>query len=176
MSCNKLEFSKERPSRCWFFNNLMRELQTAQLTKMLPKELRMLICDMSIGFPVYCVGAREAELNENGRQNRRDVNCLVQKFVSEPPLHNNWTCWPCLDFLKKCNPEEWRERLDSKSIYNFGKNSKRFQKTSWPNRKTISNVQRQLSDDHENPVVIKLRFAEIRMGQDKNYKSPFNLP
>jgi len=170
MSCKHLKFFKERQPRCWFFNNLMLGLETAELTRILPKELRMLICDMVIGFPVYCLGAGKAEL---GIPNWRDVKCLLLKFSSEPPPHDNWTCWPCLDFLNKFNREEWKERTGLNCVHHRYKNPLRFQKTPWMKKETVPNVQQQLSEDYKNPVAIKPGFVEILIKRD-NYFSPFN--
>jgi len=173
MSCKHLKFFKERKPRCWFFNDLMTVLETEQLCKILPNELRMLICEMSIGFPVYCLGARKAEINENGIQNRRDMKCLVHKWSSEPPLHDNWTCYPCLDFLRKSNPKVWRERKGSKCRDNFGIIPPRFQKTSWMKKKTISKEQRHLSEEYKNQLVIKLSFGEILIRRNIEYQDFF---
>jgi len=173
MSSKHSKFFKERQSRSWSFNDLMLGVETAQLSRALPSELKMLICNMSIGFPVYCLGAREAELNKNGIQNRRDMKCLVQKFSSEPPQNDNWTCWPCIDFLKKFNPEVWRERTGLRCIYNYVKNPQRFLKAPWMKNRTVCKIQRQLSEDDKNPVVLKLRFGEILISRDMNYHSPF---
>jgi len=148
-------------------------VKTAQLSRMLPSEIKMLICNMSIGFPVYCLGARDAELNKNGVHNRRDMKCLVQKFISEPPQSDDWTCWPCLDFLKKFNPGVFRERTGLKCVYNCERKSQSLRSAARMKKKPFGKVQRYLSEDVKNPVVIKLRFGEILISRDINHYSPF---
>lgn len=92
MSYKQLKCSRERQLRSSFFNDLMLGLEIGQLSRILPIEVKRVICNMSIDFQVFCLGAREAELNKNGIQNMRDIKCLVWKFSSELPEYDNWTC------------------------------------------------------------------------------------
>jgi len=155
----------------------MKGVETAQLSKGLPIALKMLICNMSIGFAVLCLGAREAEFDKNGIPNRRDLECLVQKFSLEPPHHEEWTCWPCLDFLKKFNPEVFKQRTGLDFVYNFRKKPSRFRKgPCWMKRKNSEAGKKysHLSKDNKNAIVIKLRFGEIQISEDvNNHHSPF---
>jgi len=152
-------------------------VETAQLSKGLPINLKMLICNMSIGFAVHCLGAREAEFDINGIPNRRDLECLIQKFSSEPSQNEEWTCWPCLDFLKKFNPEVWKQRTGQDFVYNFTKKPLRFKKPpSWMKKKNVEDGKNnsRLSEDVKNAIVIKLRFGEIQICRDvMNNHSPF---
>jgi len=150
---------------------------TAPLSKGLPIALKMLICNMSTGFAVLCLGAREAEFDKNGIPNRRDLECLVQKFSLEPSHNEEWTCWPCLDFLKKFNPEVLKQRTGLDFVYNFRKKPMRFNKAPcWMKMKNSEAGKKNshLSKDINNAIVIKLRFGEIQIREDvMNHHSPF---
>jgi len=67
-------------------------VSAAQLSIELPMELKMLICKMSTGYRVYCLGSREPEIDKNCNLNQRDMKCLGLKFALTPPQENNWTC------------------------------------------------------------------------------------
>jgi len=152
-------------------------VETAQLSKGLPINPKMLICNMSIGLAVYCLGAREAEFGINGIPNRRDLVCLIQKFSSEPSQNEEWTCWPCLDFLKKFNPLVWKQRTGQEFVYNLAKKPLRLRKaSSWMKKKNVEDGKKnfKLSEDVKNAIVIKLRFGEIQISRDLvNNNSPF---
>jgi len=168
MSCEHSKFYKKYLSHSWSFKDIVKGVESAQLSSMLPKELKLLICNMSVGFPLYCKGVREAKLNS---KNRRDMKCLVQRFVSEPPENGDWTCWPCLDFLKKFNPHIFRERALSNSVcYYQMRRPQCVRNTAWIKKKTL---QRHLREESKNPVVIKLRFGEILVSREINNVSPF---
>jgi len=168
------KFYKKYQSHFWSFKDIVQGVETAQLSRMLPKELKLLICNMSVGFPLYCKGVGEAKLTSNRIQNRRDMNCLVQRFVSEPPENQDWTCWPCLDFLKKFNPQVFRERAVFNSVcYNHMRKPQCVRNTACIKKKTVCKLQRHLREDVKNPVVIKLRFGEILISREINNVSPF---
>jgi len=177
MSFKKLRFFRECQSRAWSFEDIMLGVETAQLSKGLPINLKMLICNMSIGFAVHCLGAREAEFDINGIPNRRDLECLVQKFSFNPSQNEEWTCWPCLDFLKKFNQEVWKQRTGQDFVYNFAKKPLRFRKApSWMKKKNVEDGNRnpRLSEDVKIAIVIKQRFGEIQISQYvMNNHSPF---
>jgi len=123
MSCKYC--SKECELRSEFIHDTMLGLDIGKMSRILPSDIKMVICKMSVGFPVFCLGAREAELNKNGIQNMRDIKCLVWKFTSEPSQNDNWTCWACLDFLRKFNPVVWKERARWKKKFNLEVRKKR---------------------------------------------------
>jgi len=100
--------------------DIMRGVSKAVLSKELPSYLKILICDMATGYKVYCQGAHEVRFIKNSNFNHRDINCLGLKFVLEPPRKNCWTCWPCLDFLKKFDTKLW---IDRKRMELFQKSS-----------------------------------------------------
>jgi len=189
MSYKQLKFSKERQLRSSFCNDKMLELETGQMSRILPTEIKLIICNMLIGFPGFCLGAREAELDQNGIQNMRDIKCLVWKFFSEPPQNDNYTCWACLDFLKKFNPEVWKERTRCKKKFNpvVGKERterwavqhsvdrpQRSLNATFMNKKTVFKIWRQLSENDKNRVVIKRSFGEIIINPSMDYHSPFH--
>jgi len=177
MSFKKLRFFRECQSRAWSFEDIMLGVETAQLSKGLPINLKMLICKMSIGFAVHCLGAHEAEFDINGIPYRRDLECLIQKFSSEPSQNEEWTCWPCLDFLKKFNPEVWKQRTGQDFVYFFAKKPLRFRKAPiWMKKKSVVDGKQnpRLSEDVKNAIVIKQRFGEIQISRDViNNHSPF---
>lgn len=153
-------------------------VETAQLSRNLPAALKILICNMSIGFVVYCNGAQEAEFDINGLQNRRDLKCLSQKFCFEPPQKQDWTCWPCLDFLKKFNPEVWKKRCGIEYSYNFERKVKSLRKPACVLMKKNTPIEKDdntLSDNVENAIVIKLRFGEIKISGSNNKSNPFRI-
>jgi len=156
----------------------MKGVETAQLSKGLPIALKILICNMSIGFTVICLGAREAEFDRRGMPNRRDLECLVQKFYCEPPQNEDWTCWPCLDFLKKFNPEVWKQRTGLDFVYHIPKKPMRFRKVPfWLKSKNSDAGERDshLSEDIKNAIVIKVRNGEIQISEDvTNHHTPFS--
>merc|ERR1719419_1787006 len=86
-----------------------------------------MICDMGKGYVVTCLGAREAEFRKNGRPNRRDpiAKCQDERFYWEPPPRGDWTCEPCLKFLKKYNVEAWRVRLGLSCVHQTYKKTER---------------------------------------------------
>jgi len=75
MSCKYC--SKECELRSEFIHDTMLGLDIGQMSRILPCDIKKVICKMSVGFPVFCLGAREAELNKNGIHNMRDIKCLV---------------------------------------------------------------------------------------------------
>jgi len=83
---------KESELRIRSSKDIMLGVSTALLSKALPTELKMLICDMATGFKLYCKGALEAKFNKKATLNRRDINCLGIKFLWEPPQKNGWIC------------------------------------------------------------------------------------
>jgi len=166
-SSTHLRFFKECQSRGWSFKDVMLGLESAQLSRNLPPPLKNLICNMSIGFPVQCLGAREAEFDNNGIQNRRDIKCLLQKILFEPPQKNDWTCWPCLDFLKKFKPEVWKERSGISCAKNFGRRLQNFNRSPcWMMKKNTNfgKNEQNLSEEVKNAIVMKLSFGEIKIG------------
>lgn len=89
---------------------------------------------MSSGYRVYCLGASEVEFDKNGNLNQRDIKCHRLKFEMMPPEENNWTCWPCLDFLKKFDQKVW---LDRKRIEFFQTKARRSKKPSYWNMRIM---------------------------------------
>jgi len=166
MSCVHSKFYKKYLSHSGSFKDLVKGVEMAKLSSMLPKEVRLLICHMSIGFPMYCKGVQEAH-----SKNRRDMKCLVMRFVSEPPKNGDWTCWPCLDFLKKFNRQVFRKRAVLSSVcLNHMRRPQCVRNTARIKKKT---VQRHLREEFKNPVVIKLRYGEILISGEINNVTPF---
>jgi len=169
MTYRQLRILEESKLHVWSFKDVMLGVQTADLSKELPADLKELICNMSIGFAVYCRAAREAEFDKNGIHNRRDVKCLVQRFSSVPPKRENWTCWPCLDFLKKFKPDVWKQRTGLKIEYNLSEKPLPFRKEhSLMKIKNfeVSGKDAKLSKDGKNVVVVKFRLGDIHIMQD----------
>jgi hypothetical protein len=154
----------------WYFEDIMLGVQSAQLSRKLPIHLKVLICNMSVGFSIYCVGARGAEFDKNGIRNRRDMKCLVMKYSSEAPTKEGWTCWPCLDFLKK-------HRTGLKATFNPPKKPQRFRTAHCSMKKNnvkISRKDRVQSEIVTNAAVIKLKLGGFEVCLDaRNHPSPF---
>jgi hypothetical protein len=167
MSHIQSRFFKECQLRSWPLKDILRGLQSAQLTKELPTNLKILIGNMSIGFSVYCIGASEDKHDKNGIQNVRDIKCLVQKFSFEPPQGESWTCWPCMDYLKKFNPKVWRTRLAF--LYKLDTTPKRFGNAhclTKNNNVKVTIMEPNVLEDVNNAIFIKLISGVIDESQD----------
>jgi len=59
----------------------------APLSRILPTDLKMLICDLAKGYVVQCLGAKEAEFRKNGKKNKRGPGCECEeeRFYLNPP-------------------------------------------------------------------------------------------
>jgi len=154
-------------------------VETSHLSRNLPTALKVLICNMSIGFVVYCKGAREAEFDNNGIQNRRDLKCLLEKFCFEPPKKNDWTCWPCLDFLRKSKSELFRKRRGLEYPYSSKTKVQRPGKPPYFRMKKKTHTERdeyKLSENVESAILMKFSFGEIKIsGDSNNNSSPFRV-
>jgi len=160
----------------WPAKDIMRGIQDAQLSRKLPIDLKMLICDMSIGFAVFCVGLREGDFDKNGIKNRRDIKCLVKKFSSEEPQKDDWICWACLDFLKKYKLNVWKHRVGLKSIYNVTNKPQRFERAHCSIKKNSLEIAKEDPElsKVKIPAVIKLRLGEFKVSLDTmNHPSYF---
>jgi len=144
----------------WPFEDILLGVQSAQLTRELPIDVKILICNMSIGLAVYCVGAREPDFELNdGIKIRRDINCLVKKFSSEQPKKEDWICWPCLDFYRKSE-----HRTERKFRYKFTKKPQRSGRAQYSIKKNytkVNNKKPELLEGEKNSVVIQLRLGEF---------------
>jgi len=151
------------------YKDIMLGVSTAQLSKELPRDLKILICKMSTGYKVYCMGAREAEIDKNGNLNQRDMKCLGLKYALKPPQENNWTCWPCLDFLKKFKPKVCMARKTIELFHLSPVEKQRIKKPSdqamrYP-KTAVRKKEPQLSEDGKNVVVIHLSFGTVKLTQ-----------
>jgi len=174
MSHKQSRFFKECLPRAFPLEDILLGLQTAQLSKDLPTNLKILICNMSIGYWVYCIGASEAKLDKNGIKNVRDIKCLIQKFSSVPP-QKVWTCWPCKDYLKKFNPKVWKQRTRLACLCNLDTESQRFDKANWltKNNNVEGSKQEPLSaEDVNNAIFIKLASGVMHVSQDVGTHHP----
>jgi len=116
--------------------DIMLGVSTAQLSKELPTYLQILLCDMATGYKVYCLGSLEAKSNKSGNVNQRDIQCIGLKLVLQPPQENGWTCWPCLDFLKKFDCNLWMQRKRMEFFQNLPLEQHCTKKpSSWNTRK-----------------------------------------
>jgi len=149
--------------------DIMLGVATAQLSKELPMDLKILICKMSTGYRVYCLGAREGEIDKNGNLNQRDMKCLGLKFALKPPQENNWTCYPCLDFLKKFNPKVWMARKTIEFFHHCPVEKQRIKRPPYQimsNQNTaVCKKEPKLSEDVKNVVVIHVSFGIIKISQ-----------
>jgi len=156
----------------WPFEDILRGVQSAQLTRELPIDIKILISNLSIGFAVRCVGVREAAL-DNGIQTRRDINCIVKKF-SEKSQKEDWICWPCLDFLKKSKP---KHRTGLKCMYNFSKRPQQFGIAHCSIKKNnikVGKKKPEMSKDVKNADAIKVRLGEFKIKVDAmDHRSAF---
>lgn len=70
-----------------------------------------------------------------------------------PPPKGNWTCEPCLNFLKKWNPEAWKQRSGLEFVYNRERKPKRaYINARWfAKKKTVEveNMEPESSDDSD---------------------------
>jgi len=112
-SFDHIMFMGEFEIRIRSSKEIMLGVSTAALSKELPTYLQILICDMATGFKVYCLSALEGFV-KNDRFSQRDIKCVGLKLVMEPTQKNSWTCWPCLDFLKKFNTKLYINRKSMK--------------------------------------------------------------
>jgi len=177
MTFKQSKIFREGKLYAWSYKDIMLGVQTAQLSEGLPTDVKVLICNMSLGFAVHCLAAREAKFDKNGIRNRRDLECLVQKFSVEPRKRQDWTCWPCLDFLRKFKPEVWKHRIGLEIKCN----------SCWKplcHRKSYSMLKvenfgaggenTESAKDGQNPAVIKLRFGEIQIIQNATSHNAFH--
>jgi hypothetical protein len=176
MNFKPSKICKEGNLRAWSFEDIMLGVEKAELSKGLPVVLKLLICNMSIGFHVHCLGACEAEFDKNGIQNRRDLNCLIQKFSLVPPGREDWTCWPCLDFLRKFKPKLWKQRAGLEFRYNSAKKPQRFEKAHSLKigNFEIGDKEKKCPVDVTNTFVIKFGFGEINITQDATRHNCFH--
>ena len=105
MSSKRPRFRKQCKPRNRSLQDVIVGVGTAQLSRTLPTDLKMLICTMATGYVMTCPGAREAEFNEDGSKNPRELKCEEEKFYLDFAPKSEWTCDPCLEFLRKINPE-----------------------------------------------------------------------
>jgi len=146
--------------------DIMEGVQSAQLSRELPIDTKMLICNMSIGFTVYCAGTRVADLDKKGINDRRDIKCLVEKFSPEEPRGEDWICWPCLDYLKKSKQKVWKHRTRPKSEFSCTKKPRRFGTVncSFSNKKfQFSKKEPEMLEDVKTSFVTELRCGDFKV-------------
>jgi len=117
MRIKRPRFRKKGHKRNRSLQDVIVGVGTAQLSRSLPTDLKMLICTMATGYVMSCPGVPEAEKNEEWSKNPRDQKCEEEKFYLEFAPKGQWTCDPCLEFLRKINPEAWRERSGLEFVY-----------------------------------------------------------
>jgi len=117
MRIKRPRFRKKCQQRNRSLQDVIVGVGTAQLSRTLPTDLKMLICTMATGYVKTCPGAPEAEYNKDGSQNPREQKCEEEKFYLEFAPKGEWTCEPCLELLRKINPEAWRERTGLEFVY-----------------------------------------------------------
>jgi len=111
--------SKAPTSTVATMNDLICGVAAAPLSRDLPTDLKMFICDLAKGYVVECLGALEAEFKKNGEKNEREPGCECEeeRFYLTPPPKGDWTCETCLNFMRKCNPEAWKQRSGLEFVY-----------------------------------------------------------
>jgi len=122
-------------------NDLIWGVGAAPLSRILPTDLKMLICTYARGYVVECLGAKEAEFKKNGQKNKREPGgeCEEERFYLTPPPKGNWTCEQCLKFMRKWNPEVWKQRSGLEFVYKRERKPKRsYINTRWfAKKKTV---------------------------------------
>jgi len=177
MSHKQSRFFKECHPPVWSLEEILVGLQRGQLSKKLPTRLQILICNMSIAFSVYCVGASESTVDKKSIQNVRDVNCLVHKLSWESPEREYWTCWPCMDFLRKFKPKVWKLRMRTKLLYKVDAKPQRFRKAHCFTKKNNVEIRKKeprFLDGATNAILINLTCGVIHVSPNGiNHRSPF---
>jgi len=174
MTYNSDKKHREAPtSTVSTMQDLIWGVAAAQLSRFLPTDLKMLICDLARGYVVECLGAQEAEFKKNGQRNKRESGCECEdeRFYLSPPPKGAWTCEPCLNFMRKYNPEAWKQRSGLEFVYKRERKPKRaYVNARWfAKKKTVEveNMEPESSGDSE----VEEKVSEMLVVRRKKWNS-----
>jgi len=176
--------SKAQKSTVATMNDLIWGVGSAPLSRFLHTDLKMLICNFARGYVVECLGAQEAEFKKNGQRNKREpgCDCEEERFYLTPPPKGNWTCEPCLNFLRKWQPEAWKQRSGLEFVNKRERKSKRANiNARWfAKKKTVEveNMEPESYDDSDveekvrEIVIVRKNWNRRWRGQNKRKVIP----
>jgi len=176
--------SKEPTSTVATMNNLICGVGAAKLSRDLPIDLKMLICDLAKGYVVECLGALGTEFKEHGKKKEIEPGCECEeeRFYLTPPPKGDWTCEACLNFMKKYNPEAWEKRSGLEFVYKRERKPKpAYVNARWFAKKKaveVENMEPESSGDSEveekarNAIVVRKTWTKRPRGQVRRKITP----